>query len=119
MSDIYTHPESVAQVGGPRPSRSWADEVEDMCVTNWTPFFPDDPRRTLCELIEWNVQMALDPSISSDAAMLIETVVLRTLTFFRDEMQANQGCSVGYFIRRLDEVMQELREPIGTEMTFP
>ncbi|MFZ3012151.1 MAG: hypothetical protein WA045_00465 [Nitrospira sp.] len=105
-----------------RPDASpedWRRAVEDQCVVSWLPFDAKDPRGTLLRVIEWNIRIALDPAVSSDAAALEVNAVASYLTSLRNEMEANQSCSVGYFMSRIDEMLQILGETTTVEATFP
>lgn len=51
--------------------RQWRDTVDDM-LTVCHEVASDDPRESIDRLINWHVQVALDPAVSSDAAALVE-----------------------------------------------
>lgn len=53
-------------------ARAMSDAVEDACVIAWVNFDPDDPRKTLRDLISWNTSIALDAQVSSDAQELVD-----------------------------------------------
>lgn len=50
----------------------WREALIDACVINHMSWHEDDPRKTLYELICYDVQIALDPQVSSDAKALID-----------------------------------------------
>ncbi len=47
-------------------------EDELVCAHIYSPTNESDPRRAISDLVEWNVQVALNPKVSSDARALIE-----------------------------------------------
>lgn len=49
----------------------WKDAVTEACVVSCIGF-SDDPKSTLVNLIQWEIQTALDPAVSSDADALIQ-----------------------------------------------
>lgn len=51
--------------------RQWRDVADDM-LTVLHEVASDDPRESIDRLINWHVQVALDPAVSSDAAALVE-----------------------------------------------
>lgn len=51
--------------------RQWRDVADDM-LTVVHEVASDDPRESIDRLINWHVQVALDPAVSSDAAALVE-----------------------------------------------
>lgn len=53
-------------------SDPWREAVHELCIVSWAPFYPDDPRRTLIELVGWEIRVALDPAVSSGAQALID-----------------------------------------------
>lgn len=53
-------------------ARAMSDAVEDACLIAWINFDPDDPRKTLWDLISWHTSIALDISVSSDARELVD-----------------------------------------------
>ena len=62
----------VADIGKPTFGLSeWRDVVDDMLTTAHM-VASDDPRESINRLIDWHVQVALDPSVSSDAQALID-----------------------------------------------
>lgn len=50
----------------------WKEAVIEACVINCIDWYEDDPIKTLYSLIDIEVKMALDPSISPEARALIE-----------------------------------------------
>jgi hypothetical protein len=50
--------------------RQWRNTVDDM-LTVCHAIASDDPRESITRLINWHVSVALDPSVSSDAAALM------------------------------------------------
>lgn len=52
----------------------WKDAVLDALIVNFIYHggHEHDPRQALADLIEYEVQIALDPKVSSDAEALIE-----------------------------------------------
>lgn len=62
----------VADIGKPSFGASeWRDVVDDM-LSVCHAVASDDPRESINRLITWHVQVALDPSVSSDAQALID-----------------------------------------------
>lgn len=55
----------------PRDDAVWRATVDDMLTTAHM-VASDDPRESINRLIDWHVQVALDPSVSSDAQALID-----------------------------------------------
>lgn len=49
----------------------WKDAVEDACICSHVNFFPDDPRKSLSNLIQREVTCALDPIVSEPAHELL------------------------------------------------
>lgn len=79
----YTHSEvqtyATAAVEQDRasapPDGSWRQAIDEaliMCALDCTSSH-DDPRAALSRLIDWHVQVALDPSVSSAAQALLDT----------------------------------------------
>lgn len=57
------------------PDGSWRQAIDEaliMCALD-CPSSHDDPRAALSRLIDWHVQVALDPSVSSAAQALLDT----------------------------------------------
>jgi hypothetical protein len=52
----------------------WRETVDDM-LTVCHAIASDDPRESINRLINWNVSVAIDPSVSSDAAALVAAAV--------------------------------------------
>lgn len=50
--------------------RAWRDTVDDM-LSVCHMVASDDPRESINRLIDWNVSVALDPSVSSAAEKLV------------------------------------------------
>lgn len=50
---------------------AWKDTVDDM-LSVCHEAASDDPRESIDRLINWHVQVALDPSVSSDAQALVD-----------------------------------------------
>lgn len=52
----------------------WKDTLIDelVCLHIYNATHEDNPRKALHDAINWNVQVALDPQVSSDATSLIE-----------------------------------------------
>src|SRR5579863_8737198 len=59
----------------PKPSSQnpWQRVIEDACILACIDFYPDDPKRSLMNLLTWEVQTALDPRVSQAAAKLLAT----------------------------------------------
>lgn len=57
-----------------RDALEWKREVIEALIINciFIAEHEHNPRRALNDLISWEVQVALDPAVSSDAAALIE-----------------------------------------------
>jgi len=55
----------------PRDDAVWRATVDNMLTTAHM-VASDDPRESINRLIDWHVQVALDPSVSSDAQALID-----------------------------------------------
>jgi hypothetical protein len=53
--------------------KDWKEAVIDACVINCIGWHEDDPRKTIHELISWEVAIALDPRVSEDARKLRDT----------------------------------------------
>ena len=50
----------------------WRDEIIDICIINFLSMDWDaNPRETIAKLIQWEIEMALDPRISAQAQDLI------------------------------------------------
>jgi len=93
--------------------RRWRDTVDDM-LTVCHAVASDDPRESIDRLINWHVQVALDPDVSSDAALLVERG--------RHEAKLRQGEPVPAFWRyrwtlnnqpRPDEIRPNTAPPIN------
>lgn len=50
----------------------WMAAVEAECLAVGVPVSPDDPAKTLQDLIQFHVKTALDPEVSPDAQNLID-----------------------------------------------
>lgn len=50
----------------------WKESVLDQCLIAHTNFYPDDPKKTLQELINWHTELALDSRVSERAAELVK-----------------------------------------------
>lgn len=50
----------------------WKQAVMEQCIIAHINFYPDDPKKTLHELLNWHVTVALDPLVSSSAQALID-----------------------------------------------
>lgn len=62
----------VADIGKPSFGlHEWRETVDDM-LSVFHMVASDDPRESIDRLINWHVQVALDPSVSSDAQALID-----------------------------------------------
>lgn len=59
-----------AQVKKTRMHNTFKSAVEELCVISHCDFDPADPMTTLQNLIQWNVSVALDPSVSESMANL-------------------------------------------------
>jgi hypothetical protein len=59
---------------GDEPSNPWKDTMIDTAVVNWSyrKEHETDPLKCLADIINWEIHMALDPAISSDAQALID-----------------------------------------------
>lgn len=55
-----------------QPAADFTDAVFESCAVSCVDFDANDPRKTVRDLIAWNVQIALDPRVSSQALALIE-----------------------------------------------
>ena len=55
----------------------WRRAVEDRCTEACIEFYPDDPRRTLENLLQWEARTALDPQVSGSAIELRDTYLKR------------------------------------------
>jgi hypothetical protein len=53
------------------PMNTWKEAVLDACVLAHIPFYENDPMLTLDMLIQWQIDVALDPSVSLAAQKLI------------------------------------------------
>lgn len=51
----------------------WKEAVLDQCAVAHSSFYEDDPKKTLDTLIDWHVQVALDPQVSSAAQALVDS----------------------------------------------
>lgn len=56
----------------PQPMNSWQQAIDDEMVTLHLGGAWGDPKACLKELLDWHVSVALDPSVSSDAASLVD-----------------------------------------------
>ena len=59
-----------AQLEKERKRARFYTEVQELCIISHCDFNPDDPMPTLQNLIQWNVAVALDPSVSAGIANL-------------------------------------------------
>jgi hypothetical protein len=51
---------------------AWKEAVIEACVVNCIGWDESNPMKSVADLISWEVQIALDPAVSSDAQALIE-----------------------------------------------
>ncbi len=59
------------------PVDVWKQAVWDRCVESCIEFYPEDPRRTLGELLHWEAKTSLDPQVSGTACQLRDTYLRR------------------------------------------
>lgn len=70
-TNYYTRDQMLAFCAG--ADKPWRDAVEnELIVAHILNESHDDPRKAVQDAISWNVQVALDPAVSSDAQALIE-----------------------------------------------
>ena len=62
----------AANQAQPQPMNSWQQAIDDEMVTLHLGGAWGDPKACLKELLDWHVSVALDPSVSSDAASLVD-----------------------------------------------
>jgi hypothetical protein len=55
------------------PELNWHDTVIEACIVNCIGWNETNPKKTLADLISWEVQVALDPAVSEAAAKLRDT----------------------------------------------
>ena len=55
------------------PANEWKEAVIDACVVNCIGWHENDPRKTIQDLISWEVAIALDPQVSEEARKLRDT----------------------------------------------
>ena len=48
-------------------NREWKEAIEDLFILNWLEWDDNDPRGSLHKLIQWEIRMAFDPTISERA----------------------------------------------------
>lgn len=51
---------------------AWKEAVLDECMISWSAWYDDNPKKTVGEMIDWHVKIALDPKVSSSAQALVE-----------------------------------------------
>lgn len=71
-----THP--IHRESKPKPPLGpvrnlWQEAVEEACIVRHLDFTPEDPKKTLQNLIQWEVKCALDPVVVSEAANALLT----------------------------------------------
>lgn len=66
-----------AQLKKERVNPKFQDAVQELCIIDHCAFDPADAMTTLKALIGWNVQIALDPSVSEPVANLHKQVSMR------------------------------------------
>lgn len=68
------HIERFAALVASASEEKWKQAVisELVCCHIYNPAHDNDPRKALHDAISWNVQVALDPQVSSDAQALID-----------------------------------------------
>lgn len=101
----------------------WKEAVLDFCSINWTKFYPDDPHRTIKELLTSNANMALDPQISSEAKRLLdkyEGAAVKLLKEFHSAMlmkmhPARFRIWLADFITRVEFLLNEKAFPLNKE----
>lgn len=59
-----------AQFPTPTTACPWKRAIEDAYELNHIDFYPKDPVKSLANLIQWEVKVALDPRVSSAARQL-------------------------------------------------
>lgn len=84
----------------PAAADAWRRTVDDM-LTVCGGVASDDPRESVDRLINWHVQVALDPAVSSDAAALVEVGKKAQQACDEAARQAMQA--------RIEALMAELR----------
>ena len=98
-------PEKAAAFAASEVSRvqQWKEVVIDACVVNCIGWDENDPRKTLSDLIGWEVQIALDPKVSKEAQELVSRVRRETLAllqahewskYFESDVEATGPCPI-------------------------
>ncbi len=98
----------------------WREAVIDelVCAHIYAAKHDIDPKLAIHEAIAWNVQAALDPAVSRDAAALVDDGYLQAMrhaAIINREMQASIGASEGSSIyaaliacaERMEEIAHE------------
>lgn len=79
MDDAYNNPRNV---------------LEHECDMCWIRYDPENPRKSLKDVIDWHVQISLDPTVSSSAAELIKRgreELMRELFWGKEEKEESNG----------------------------
>jgi hypothetical protein len=81
---------ALAQQAAPSPDyKQWYDAVTDACIVSGElPWDDNDAKGSLAKLIDWNVEIALDPKVS-ERAHALPSDVERALSDLADEAQGN------------------------------
>ena len=91
----------------------WKEAVIQQCIATCIDWHENDAAKTVGELIDWNIKMALDPQISSDAQALIDQGRAAALT------AAPGDGAVAWQIWRKGRVTASLtRPPMDGEVAF-
>lgn len=78
-------------------SNEWKNEIieELVCAHIYQSIHEIDPKKALTDVINWNVDVALDPAVSSDAKKLVDDVVQTCIDIINNHMADPDRVDIG------------------------
>jgi hypothetical protein len=101
-----------AQLEVLKKQKPFAEVVQNLCVIAHLPFDPNDAEITVQNLIQWNVQVATDPTVSKDAYNLHRQITARNEFLARDILPLTDKLD-GVDPRILDKLRHYISESPG------